>query len=488
MKKRFLSVLIIGAVSISACFSQGVGAVTSNSKAVSTKSTSAIVYPKAPPKEHLLDTSVINDESKWGTLNTHDPSVYKDGNWYYTFSTDVKVGGAPTPGIQIRKSKDLINWQWVGRAFNMIPLKAWTWTKADTMWAPDVTKIGNTYYLYYAVSQFGTNQSFIGVATSKSIEGPWQDQGEVIKTKQGDVANAIDPNIVRDSKGNLWMAYGSFFGGIYISQVNPKTGKLLKSGTGKLIAKRNSEGGNAVEAPYIIYNPDAKKYYLFVSYDSLFSDYNVRVGRSDKIDGPYKDYNGKDMTNTEDFTMEIGNKVLGGYKFGDSQGWLAPGHNSVLRDGNNYYIVHHARPDTDKNWPYLNVRKILWSPDGWPMVSPERYAGEKEQKVDKSLILGKWDSIVLDKYDNSQLSSKSITLLANGKISGGNIKDHWQFTGTNILKLYLYADNNAPKGGYWIYTAKVMPSWDWEKWCKTIVFTGINQKGVSIWGKKENVK
>ncbi len=276
--------------------------------------------------------------------------------------------------------------------------------------------------------------------------------------------------------------------GIYITQINPKTGKFLKSGTGKLIAKRNSEGGSAVEAPYIIYNPDTKKYYLFVSYDSLFSDYNVRVGRSDKIDGPYKDYNGNDMTNTDEFTMEIGNKVLGGYKFGSSQGWLAPGHNSVLRDGKNYYIVHHARPDTDKNWPYLNVRKILWSPDGWPMVSPERYAGEKEQKIDKSFVVGSWDSIVLDKYDNSQLSSKKITLLANGKISGGNSKDHWQFTGTNTLKIYMYATNNAPKGGYWIYTSKVMPSWDWEKWCKTLIFTGINQKGVSIWGKKQNVK
>ncbi len=214
--KKFLSLLIITAIGVSTCFSQGVQVVNSSSKSTNVSTNSAVVYPKAPPKEHLLNTSIINDESKWGTMNTHDPSVYKDGNWYYTFSTDVKVAGAPTPGIQIRKSKDLINWQWVGRAFSQIPLKAWIWTKADTMWAPDVTKIGDTYYLYYAVSQFGTNKSFIGVATSKSIEGPWEDKGEVYKTQPGDEPNAIDPNITRDAKGNLWMAYGSFFG-VYIS-------------------------------------------------------------------------------------------------------------------------------------------------------------------------------------------------------------------------------------------------------------------------------
>lgn len=61
----------------------------------------------------------------------------------------------------------------------------------------------------------------------------------------------------------------------------------------------------AIEGPYIIYNPKFKKYYLFVSYDSLFNDYNVRVGRSDKITGPYVDYNGKLMTDIESPLLKL---------------------------------------------------------------------------------------------------------------------------------------------------------------------------------------
>lgn len=65
------------------------------------------------------------------------------------------------------------------------------------------------------------------------------------------------------------------------------------------------------------------------------------------------------------------------------------------------YIVHHARGEENPAWPYLHVRKILWSKDGWPMVFLERYAGEKEQSIKKDALTGAWQVIVLDKQDNS---------------------------------------------------------------------------------------
>ncbi|MGB9811708.1 MAG: family 43 glycosylhydrolase, partial [Dictyoglomus turgidum] len=157
-----------------------------------------IIYPKEPPKIELMDASIVNDESKWSINNVHDPSIIKASNgWYYIYSTDVKAYGIPRPGIQIRKSKDLINWQFVGYVFNDdkyvfkgIPPQAFEWSKASTLWAPDVKFMNNKYYLYYSASTFGKNQSYIGLATANNPEGPWKDEGEVIKTRQGDPVNA----------------------------------------------------------------------------------------------------------------------------------------------------------------------------------------------------------------------------------------------------------------------------------------------------------
>ncbi|MDF2988600.1 MAG: beta-xylosidase [Eubacterium sp.] len=444
----------------------------------------SVVYPKEPPRETLYDHSVTSDETKWGNLNFHDPSIIKDGEWYYTVTTDVKVGGTPKGGIPIRKSKDLINWEWVGRVFSKVPEDARKWTRARTLWAPDVTKIGDTFYLYYAASRFGTNQSFIGLATSKSMEGPWENRGEVIKSTSSSLWNAIDPNLIFDADGNFYMAFGSFFGGIFMVELDKTTGKLKDGSKPAMIATRSNSVATAIEGPYIIYNPDLKKYYLFVSYDSLSKDYNVRVGRSDKITGPYVDYNGNEMTNTELPPNDVGTKILGGYRFGDKNGWVMPGHNSVLKDGNDYLIVHHARGDKDTNWPYLHVRKILWSEDGWPMVSPERYTGEKEQKLSGKLLEGKWETIVLDKNNNEQLSSKTITLKSGGKIDDGSGKSKWEFKDDNTIIMKIYDPEKKSGAEYIEQTAKVIPAWDWENWKTTLVFTGMNKSGVSVWGKK----
>lgn len=79
------------------------------------------------------------------------------------------------------------------------------------------------------------------------------------------------------------------------------------------------------------------------------------------------------MTDTEyQPQFEVGTKILGGYRFSEGEGWGNPGHNAVLRDGDDCFIIHHARGERDPNWPYLHVRRIPWTDDGWPVVSPER--------------------------------------------------------------------------------------------------------------------
>lgn len=424
------------------------------------------------PRDREHDEIIQQDESLWATHNVHDPSIYKEGDWYYVFSTDAQEGGTFKAGIQIRKSKDLVNWQWVGRAFTEVPGPAKNWTGAVGLWAPDVTKFGDTYYLYYAASQFGKTQSFIGVATSTHIEGPWIDKGEVVKTEQDEGPNAIDPNISIDEKGDPWMVYGSFFGGIFLARINSATGKLEEEGKGKLIAKRHASVEGAIEGPYIVYNPHFEYYYLFVSYDSLFSSYHIRVARAKKIEGPYVDFKGHEMTNTELPPNDIGMKVLGSYQFDGGPGWMAPGHNSILKDQEDYFVVHHVRIEGKKGH-YLHVRKIGWTEDGWPLVSPQRFVGEQDRLVDMDDVEGNWECIYFDK-DNAN------------KVTALNIYFSIHHTNSSVYVVEQRAGNNftLTSSHYPSVDGIVKLGWDWEKWVETVVFMGKDIEGNVMVGKR----
>ncbi|QOS77335.1 arabinan endo-1,5-alpha-L-arabinosidase [Paenibacillus sp. JNUCC31] len=449
------------------------------------ESVSPPAFPAAPQDNQLYDTSILDDESRWTVNNAHDPAIIKTDQGYYVYSTDVRVAGEAKPGVMVRKSDDLINWTWVGQALPGIPQDALDWTGAVNLWAPDVIQVGDTYRMYYSASTFGSTRSAIGLQTSTSPEGPWKDEGLVVKTAENekDKLNAIDANPIVDAEGNPWMVYGSFFDGIYIAPLDPETGKFKEKGYGTRIAARDraTEEG-AVEGPYIVYNPEFKKYYLFVSYDSLFEDYNVRVARSDSITGPYTDVNGMNMLDTEHLPQyEVGTKILGGYRFTEGEGWIAPGHNSVLQDGADYYIVHHARGETDKNWPYLHVRKMLWTKDGWPVVSPERYAGETAQDIPKSLIAGEWEGIALDPSVDGQVQAVPYELESNGQIKSGKGSGKWTFDGKQTLTLEW---KESPWGGDSTEELKLLPSWDWERSQPALVVTGLSDRGIAVWGKQ----
>lgn len=446
-----------------------------------------IVLPSPPAKSSVknVNTDVMYKEKKWTTNFTHDGSIIKANDWYYVFSTDYMVGAPPTPGIQIRKSKDLIHWEFVGRVFNQVSQEAWEWTHGTTFWAPDVVQMNKKYYLYYSVSEVGKRNSYIGLATSDAIEGPWKEEGAVFKSKEGDAntVNAIDPDITIDDKGQPWMVYGSYFGGIFITKVDKNTGKLEKSDHEGILISQRKNMNFGIEGPEIMYNKKTDYYYLTVSYDWLEDTYNVRTARSKSITGPFLDYNEKDMIDIGDDSFDTGNKLVGAYSFGKDPGWLGTGHNGLLQDGDDYYLIHNARAGEDKYWSHLHVRKMVWTEDGWPVVSPERYAGETEQKIIESNIIGNWEQIVLNRYDEGIQGSQELQLLANGKIKGSNNKSHWELIGKNILKLKIYEPGVAPKD-YWNYTVKVIPGWDWENWNGTLVFSGMNQEGTVIWGKK----
>lgn len=192
------------------------------------------------------------------------------------------------------------------------------------------------------------------------------------------------------------------------------------------------------------------------------------------------DVNGQDMADTGYLPQyEIGNKILGGYRFSEGEGWVAPGHNSVLKDGEDYYIVHHARGETDNSWPYLHIRKLLWTADGWPVVSPVRYAGEKEQDIPQRLLSGRWERIVMKQEVDGQVEAEPLRLEDGGQATCGTLEGRWSFDGKRTLTIDWGTTSEGDRE-----QLLLLPAWDWELGRQTLVFTGMNHKGISIWGKR----
>ena len=250
------------------------------------------------------DETIIMDTALWGELNTHDPSIIRVDDRYYVFSTDASYGDLHQSGVQVRVSDDLITWEYLGAAFEnyaeecaeAVAYAGLNTEKGHGFWAPDILRHGDGYRLYFSASTFGSSRSCIALAEADRPEGPYTYKGIVISSEANAVKNpnCIDPGITVAEDGRMYMVYGSFFGGIFIAELNPDTGFLLEAEEPVRIA-----GGQhaSIEGPVIRYLPETGYYYLFVSYGSLSSDYNIRVARSESITGPYLDAAGNDMKN-----------------------------------------------------------------------------------------------------------------------------------------------------------------------------------------------
>lgn len=443
---------------------------------------------------NITDTyeSVANNYTKWGPYNTHDPSIIKDGDWYYCYNTDVAYGSAPRAGIMVRKSKDLVDWTYVGWAFNELPTVATQYitsngaTPVQGLWAPYIMKVGQEFRLYYSLAATAGRTSCIGLATATSPEGPWTQKGLVVTSENtGPGTNAIDPTVVVTPAGQHWMVYGSSWDGLFELQLNAATGLALTSGDRGIRKVRRGITGSTIngnlEAPEIIYNAEKNMYYLFVAYDWLSTKYNVRVFRSTSPDGPFLDYAGVDVDNQAD----NGPMILAPYKFSGHSGWQGVSHCSVFQNNGQYYMAHQGRPSTNAAFMVLHVRKIFWTPDGWPVVSPERYAYEDNANVVRDSLSGKWEQIkfgynVVPGFGNEQLIadhqvSTDITLDASGTIDG-NSANTWSYTAP-LLQIN-WSTGTSDK-------LIVQKGRDWENKKATYIFTGLNNTGTAVWGKKK---
>lgn len=293
----------------------------------------------------------------------HDPCVIQADNAYVLFATG--------RGIPMRRSPDLKHWTLAGRVFEEIP----EWCAREVpgfrgwIWAPDITFFNGRYHLYYSVSTFGRNRSCIGLAVNKTLDPAskdhlWTDLGKVVESQPGrDDWNAIDPALALDESGAPWLAFGSFWSGIKMRRMDPKSG-LVSDDDPTLYALASRPGKAGVEAPFLIRRKDW--HYLFVSFDvccrGVDSTYRIMVGRSRKITGPYVDRDGRAMLDG------------GGTELLASQGSMrGPGHNAVLQDQDRDWLVHHYYDAEDRGRSRLRIAPLRWTADGWP--EPEASAG-----------------------------------------------------------------------------------------------------------------
>jgi arabinan endo-1,5-alpha-L-arabinosidase len=308
---------------------------------------------------------------------THDPSIAKDGNTWYVFAT----GKTPEGGqFAIRCSTDLEHWKRCGQVFDAIP--AWIQKRSPgtkDLWAPDVSFEDHEYRLYYAYSLFGKNTSGIALAVNKTLDPSspdfkWVDKGLVFESKAEDNFNAIDPNFIRDHKGQDWLAFGSFWDGIKMRHLDKATGLLSSTDTQLYSLARRAKPANAapappglppnweaIEAPFLVFH--GGYYYLFTSWDlccrGVKSTYKTMVGRSKSVTGPYVDQTGKPLLEGGGTQLLVANSR-----------WLGPGGESVLIGRKNEdLIVFHAY-DAKTGRPSMQLSTIDWS-DGWPHAGLE---------------------------------------------------------------------------------------------------------------------
>jgi arabinan endo-1,5-alpha-L-arabinosidase len=279
-----------------------------------------------------------------GQIGIHDPStiIQCDGK-YYTFGT----GGG-----------------------GLISNDGWAWSRGVSRpgggVAPDVIHIGDHYYLYYSTSkrqpQADVHMIWNKTLNPDSPEFKWEEGGIVASSDGVEDCNAIDPAVFLDpTSGKMWLTYGSYFGYIRLVQLDPKTGKRVVPMDKPIDIAINCE------ASAMIYRDGW--YYLLATHGSCCrgtdSGYNIRVGRSRKVAGPFLDNMGIDM-------------IKGGGKLfvGSGGRVVGPGHFGLLDMGNGVQKFScHYEADLDRGGAsVLDIRPLLWK-DGWPVAGENAREG-----------------------------------------------------------------------------------------------------------------
>ena len=332
--------------------------------------------------------------------------------------------------------------------------------------------------------------------------------------------NCIDPTAFTDANGDMWLVYGSYSGGCYVQKLDKSTGLVdyefmqdyVNSDEaaynddvyyGKQISKTNGETEGTGEGPFIVYDKKYRYYYFFLTYGGLAGDggYNIREYRSKSPLGPYVDkagYSALDERNT-------GLKLAGNYKFScQPTALLSGGHSSCLvdSDGSMYQCYHTRFVSDNGNGHQMRVHKMLRTSDGWSVMLPFEYQGEKNtMSVTKAEVIGKYEFI--DSTNMTQrkatwdspwsdivLPTQTISLNYDGSITGA--KDYYcSVTSTNtgskaVSGTWTLKDGTAYcniKLGTVNYSCVFAYQKDESKAGKTVLtFAGAGSDNSTVWG------
>lgn len=459
-------------------------------------------------------------------VSVHDPSIIQADGQYYIFGSHLAAA----------RSANLVQWESIADGVNaQNPLfenvfaelaETFAWAETDTLWAADVIRLGDgRYYMYYNACRGDSPRSALGVAVADRVDGPYRNLGILLRSgmwgqpsEDGSIydarvhPNAVDPDAFFDAQGRLWLVYGSYSGGIFILQMDPATGRPLpEQGYGKHLI-----GGNhsRIEGAAVQYSPETGWYYLFTSFGGLAADggYNVRVARSRNPDGPYFDARGFDMATVKSDPSQpifddasiapYAQKLIGNFRFdrklgepgeGAGQGYVSPGHNSVYRDpaDGRWFLVFHTRFPGRGEAHQVRVHEMFINDDGWPVVAPHRYAGQKPRAVRRHDVAGDYKLVVHEKPISAAVpNSNDITLTQDGRVTGA-LNGRWWMRGHNRLTLAL-ASGDRHEGVLhddMLHDGMLhegVLSWQWNETAQqfTLTFSTMSDTGVSLWGSR----
>ncbi|SEP90767.1 family 43 glycosylhydrolase [Streptomyces radiopugnans] len=328
----------------------------------------------------------VNPVSRGFADTFADPAVVRgeDGHWYAFGTTDpLRSGEGRMHSIPIARSADLVDWTYVGDALGG-DAPAFADTGA-AYWAPDITRHDGRYWLYFTVTETTVTgergDSAIGVATAPTPAGPWTVHDEpVVAPRPADGGSGFkwtfDPAHVVDTDGRRHLYYGSYHGGIWVTELSADGTRAV--GEPAMVATDNRfEGAYAVRR--------GGWWYLFASSGDCCAGpttgYSAFAGRSRSVRGPFTDREGVPLT-----ASRTGGTVV---LTPNGNRWVGTGHNSVVTDlAGQDWMVYHA---IDRERPYLDepygvnrrpmlIDRLDWE-DGWPVVRGGLGASERRQKA-----------------------------------------------------------------------------------------------------------
>ncbi len=333
--------------------------------------------------------------------------------------------------------------------------------------------------------------------------------------------NCIDPCTFFDEDGELWMAYGSWSGGIFMLKLDKETGlrdytytyesdysTSGASGTSDPYFGKKIAGGYYVsgEGPYIQHIGDY--YYLFMSYGFYSPDggYEMRIFRSSSPDGPYVDANGTAATYTKyqlnygaSAATTRGMRLMSSYNtWGDIQtiGERAQGHNSAcVDDQGRAFVVYHTKFNDGTAGHQVRVHQLFVNEKGWLVCAPFIYQGETQsdetiaasQKWTDDELAGTY-KMLLHKYGEdyanyAEIEPVEITLSADGKVTGSYTGTWSRTEGTDYVSIKLGSTTY-----YGVFCEQQINGATASNLCSTTLkaqaLTAVATSGVCVWAYK----